>query len=269
MKVKEKKVKGIIVKSNLPGVDYVINPYTGCQHGCIYCYAEFMKRFSNHAGEKWGSFVDVKINGPELVKGNLKGKHVMFGSVTDPYQPVEARYEMTRKILEKLVGGHASVEVLTKSKLVARDIDLFKKFDDITIGISLAILDDKLSRILEPVASSPEDRLEALKKCHEAGIKTWLFVSPIFPYITDVEPIIKASKDFVDWYGFENLNLRPHNRGRIFDFLKKHKPELVDKYREIYSGKLDYWDKLEDEIKRICAKYGKEGRIYFHHGGFS
>ncbi len=92
MKIKEINVRGIITKSNLPGTDYVVNPYIGCQHGCIYCYSEFMKRFTNHH-EEWGKFVDVKLNAPELVKSQYNGKRILFSSVTDSYQPLEAKYK--------------------------------------------------------------------------------------------------------------------------------------------------------------------------------
>ena len=105
MEIKEIKVKSIIVKSGLPGADFVINPYVGCVHACRYCYARFMKRFTGHL-EPWGDFVDVKINGPDLIPSRLdkyKDKSVIIGSVTDAYQPIENRYKLTRKILEKLI----------------------------------------------------------------------------------------------------------------------------------------------------------------------
>lgn len=104
MKVKEIEVKSVITKSNLPGIDYVINPYVGCQHACVYCYADFMKKFTGHVGEKWGEFVDVKINSVETIKKpKLENKNILISSVTDPYQPVEVKYKITREILKKLL----------------------------------------------------------------------------------------------------------------------------------------------------------------------
>lgn len=268
MKIKEIKAKGIVTKSNLPDADYVVNPYIGCQHGCIYCYAEFMKRFTNHH-EKWGTFLDVKINAPELVKtkGKYRGKSILFSSVTDPYQPLEAKYKLTRQILEKLVPEQPIIEILTKSSLVPRDIDILKKFKHVTIGISISTLNEKYSRELEPLASSPKLRLKALKKCKEAGLETYVFLSPIFPYITEIEKIMAKSEPYSDCFLFENLNLRPTNRKKIYGFLKKNKPGLIPKYREIYKS-TDYWDELEKEIRKMCKKHKKEVRIYFHHGGF-
>jgi DNA repair photolyase len=127
MKIDSREAKSTITKSNIPSVDYVINPYTGCQHKCIYCYAEFMIRFTNHKGEKWGEFLDIKTFDFNKIKAQkYNGKSLLLSSVTDPYLPLEKKYENTRKILEKLVGTDAEVSILTKSKLVTRDIDLFK-----------------------------------------------------------------------------------------------------------------------------------------------
>jgi len=260
MIIKEISVKGVVTKSNLPDAEYVINPYVGCQHGCIYCYAEFMKKFTDHH-EEWGSFVDVKINSPELLKGlkgRYKGKDIFLSSVTDPYQPLEAKYMLTRKILERLVEEQPIIEILTKSALVKRDIDLFKKFKDISIGISLSTLDNELSRKLEPFTSPPKLRLDALKKCKEAGLKVYVFVSPIIPYITDVDEIVKLSS-FADYVMFENLNLRPTNINKIFDFIRKNRPDVFEDFKRVDES---YWKDVERNIRKIC----KDPRIYFHHG---
>lgn len=270
MRVKEINVKGIITKSSLPDTDYVINPYIGCQHGCIYCYSEFMKRFTGHH-EDWGEFVDVKINAPELIKtyGQYKGKRILFSSVTDPYQPLEAKYKLTRKILEKLIEEQPKIEILTKSKLVVRDIDILKQFEDVTVGISISTLNERYSRELEPMASSPKLRLEALKKCKEAGIRTYVFISPIFPYITEVDEIINLADPYADFFMFENLNLRITNRKKVYNFIKKYKPEVLSKYKKIYEKRDNsYWDELKEKIKKICESYKKEARIYFHHESF-
>lgn len=144
LKIKEVQAKGIIVKTNLPGADFVINPYTGCRHSCIYCYAEFMKKYTGH-DEKWGTFIDVKINAPDLIesKGKLAGEIIFLSSVTDPYQPIEAKYQLTRKILERLVEEDVKIDILTKSALVTRDIDILKEFTFVpTVGISVSTIDE-------------------------------------------------------------------------------------------------------------------------------
>lgn len=123
--VREIKTNGILTKSNLPVADYSVNPYVGCAHGCKYCYASFMKRFTNHP-EPWGAFVDVKY-WPELKNPRkYAGRELFIGSVTDPYQPLEAKYRRTRALLEELQGSGCSVSIATKSDLVVCDLDLIR-----------------------------------------------------------------------------------------------------------------------------------------------
>jgi pyruvate-formate lyase-activating enzyme len=108
LKIREIFAKNVLTKTGIEGYDYCINPYVGCAHGCRYCYATFMKRFTGHAGEKWGSFLDVRVNMPEVLRKELRKKHtgtVLFGSVTDAYNPMEKRYEITRKCLEAIAAS--------------------------------------------------------------------------------------------------------------------------------------------------------------------
>ena len=265
--IREIKVKSILVKSNLPEIDFVINPYVGCQHACIYCYARFMKRFTSRE-EPWGKFVDVKINAPDLIpkKGKkFKNKSIAIGSVCDPYQPIERKYKLTRIILEKLIPLQPNLYLMTKSDLVVRDINLFKKFRNCIIAISLSILNEKLRIQLEPFSSQAKARIDALKKLHNAGISTVLFISPIFPYLTNWKKIIEKTKNFADEFWFENLNLYPSIKDKIYRFLKKNKLELMEKYREIYSIKSDYWNIEEKRIKEFCRENEINYKIYFHH----
>ncbi len=269
MKVDFREAKSIITKSNIPSIDYVINPYTGCQHGCIYCYAEFMIRFTGHKGDKWGQFLDIKTFDLNKIKPQkYSGKVILLSSVTDPYLPLEKKYQNTRKILERLIGTEAEISILTKSKLVVRDIDLFKKFKNIRVGISINTLDENFARIIERAASKPLDRLEAIKQISEAGIETYIFISPFFPEITDFRAIIEESKGYATRFSFENLNFRPHNVPRIIKVIKQHYPELLSKYKQIQKDQ-GYWDILEHEIKAHCEEMNLNFEIEFHHGGFS
>lgn len=271
MIIREINAKSILTKSYIPNVDLVVNPYIGCEHGCIYCYAEFMKRFTNHH-EPWGSFLDIKINSPNLVKprGQYRDKRVMLSSVTDPYLPHERKYKLTRNILKKLVNHQPTISILTKSDLVSRDIDIMKKFNNIEVGISVSTINIEYMKQLEPRASIPIKRFEALKKCKEAGLKTYIFISPIFPYITDLEEIMKLTVDLTDYFMFENLNVRPTNRKRIFNFIKNNQPELQKKYERIYNRPQDnsYWDLLSIKIEALSKKYKIKCVNVFHHGGF-
>ncbi|OGF24880.1 hypothetical protein A2331_03385 [Candidatus Falkowbacteria bacterium RIFOXYB2_FULL_34_18] len=267
MKIKEIQAKSIITKSNLPASDFVINPYTGCSHACIYCYARFMMRFTGH-DEEWGEFVDVKINAPELIPklgDKYKSKSITIGSVTDPYQKCEEEYKITRNILEKLSLFDSSFDIITKSDLVARDIDLLKKFRDLTVAFSIGQADDRIRERLEPGAPSIENRIKVLKILYDNNIRTAVFISPIFPMLSDWKKIIELTKQYADEYWFENLNIYPSVRENIYKFLKNNYPELIDKYREIYKDEKIYWDGVENEIKDFCKKGQVNYKIYFHH----
>ncbi len=269
MKIAFKEAKSIITKSNIPSIDYVINPYIGCQHGCIYCYAEFMIRFTHHEGDKWGDFLDIKKFNPASIKPQkYNGKSILLSSVTDPYLPLEIKYQNTRKILERLVGTEAEITILTKSKLVVRDIDLFKKFKNIEVGISICTSNDDFARIIERTASKPSERVQALKEISEAGIKTWTFISPFFPGITDYKEIIEQTEGFTDYFMFENLNFRPHNVPRIKRIIKEHYPKLVSMYGEFQKDP-GQWEFVAEEIKAYCEQKRLKYSIEFHHGGFS
>ncbi|MFX0032051.1 MAG: radical SAM protein [Promethearchaeota archaeon] len=270
MKINYREAKSIITKSNIPGVDFVINPYIGCQHGCIYCYAEFMIRFTDHKGDKWGQFLDIKTYDFDKIKPQkYDGKRILLSSVTDPYIPLELKYQNTRKILEKLIGTHAEISILTKSKFVVRDIDLFKKFDSIEIGISISTLDENLSKLIERGASKPLERLKALEEIHKNNIKTYTFISPFFPELTDFQEIIKISRPYTDSYMFENLNFRPHNIPRILEVIKKYYPSLLTVYQDFRVNQ-SRWDLIEQRVKNFCLKEKiVDFSIEFHHGGFS
>jgi DNA repair photolyase len=268
MIVKEIKAKNIISKSNLPSADYVINPYVGCSHACIYCYARFMKRFTNHE-EDWGKFVDVKINAEELVPANLekyRGKKFFIASVTDPYLHYEKEYKLTRGILERLADIDAEINIQSKSDLITRDIDLLKRFKSCKAGITMTTLDDTVRREVEPYTASVERRIKGLQALSEAGIYTYSFIGPIFPYLTDWKGIIERTKPFVKEYWFENLNVKGTVWQDIAKWLKQRHPELYDKYYDIYFGRSDYWDVEEARISEYCIENGINHKIYFHHG---
>ncbi|MFX1339086.1 MAG: radical SAM protein [Promethearchaeota archaeon] len=269
MKIQFREAKNIITKSNIPSIDYVINPYTGCQHGCIYCYAEFMIRFTGHKGDKWGQFLDIKKFDLNKIKPQkYDGKRILISSVTDPYIPLELKFQNTRNILKKLVGTEAEIVILTKSKFVERDINLFKKFENLEVGISISTLDEIFAKIVEPGASKPKDRLSIVKRLKENELNTYVFISPFFPGITDFREIIEKSMNFTDYYMFENLNFRPHNIPRILKIINKYNPQILPIYQELKVDR-SRWDLIEDEIRSYCEKRKINYSIEFHHGGFS
>jgi radical SAM mobile pair protein B len=244
-----------MTKSNLPVADFSVNPYVGCLHGCKYCYASFMKRFTNHP-EPWGEFIDVK-HWPEIKNAKrYAGKEAFFGSVTDCYQPHEAKYKRTRALLEQLQGSGISVSIATKSDLVLRDLDLIKTFPHARVSWSINTLDESFRREMD-VAVSIERRLEAMRQFYEAGVETTCFISPIFPGITDVEAIIERAKGQCNLVWLENLNLRGDYRPVILDWIHAHHPELDGLYHEIYSKRdRSYWVALDQQLREYTARQG-------------
>lgn len=269
LKINEIQATSIISKSNLPDSDYVINPYVGCNHACLYCYARFMKKFTGH-NEPWGEFVDVKVNAPDLIPENTtkyRGKSIFIASVTDPYLPLERKYQLTRRILEKLIPLRPNLGIQTKSDLILRDVDLLKQFDDCEIGMTITTLDDKIRGELEPATSSVENRIKALEELHRAGLKTYVFIGPILPFFTDWEKIILTTKHCADFYMLENLNLSGGGvKTSVSAWLENKHPEYLSKYEKIYHPKSDYWQTMQAEINEFCREHKIEARLYFHHG---
>ena len=261
---KEIEVNDYLTKSNLPASDYVINPYVGCPHGCKYCYASFMKRFTGHK-EDWGTFIDIKKCNKKINIKKLENKTVFLSSVTDCYNKFEEKYKLTRKILKQLVNANCYLNISTKSKLILRDLDLLKQMKNLTVSMSINTLDENFKNDMVN-ASSIQERLNTLKELHNNGIHTVLFMSPIFPYITNFKDIIKSSKDYTDEYWFENLNLRGDYKTKILFYIQEKYPEFIDKYNDIYiKGNKQYWYNLAKEIKDYCESNNVNYINYFYH----
>ena len=178
--IKTKEVRGIMTKSNLPVGGYSVNPYVGCTHACKYCYASFMKRFTGHK-EEWGTFLDVKhwpaIENPK----KYAGQRVVIGSVTDGYNPEEATFRRTRKLLEELKDSDAEILICTKSDLVLRDLDLLRQMKKVTVSWSINTLDETFRADMDK-AVSIERRIAAMRKVYEAGIRTVCFCVAHLPW---------------------------------------------------------------------------------------
>lgn len=255
MKIVEKEVttNDLLTKSNLPASDYVINPYIGCPHACKYCYARFMKRFTGHT-EEWGNFIDIKNCDKQISLKRIYQKSVFISSVTDCYNPFEEKYQLTRKILTQLKQADCSITLSTKSNLILRDIDILKELKNLTVGISINTLNDDFQKDMDNASSIPQ-RIAALKELHSQGIYTVLFMSPIFPYITDFKEIIEATSEFVCEYWFENLNLRGDYKQKILQYISEKYPQFYGRYKNIYCKKdLGYWRQLSNDIDDYCAQ---------------
>ena len=261
---KEIQVKDYLTKSNLPASDYVINPYVGCTHGCKYCYASFMKRFTGHK-EEWGTFIDIKICDKRINTKKLENKTVFLSSVTDCYNKFEEKYEITRTILKQLVNVNCKLDISTKSKLILRDLDLLKQMKNLTVSMSINTLDENFKNDMDN-ASPIKERLNTLRELHDNGIYTVLFMSPIFPYITNFKEIIEISKEYIDEYWFENLNLRGDYKTKILLYIQEKYPELINEYNDIYiKGNKEYWNDLSKEIKEYCDINNVKYINYFYH----
>jgi len=178
--------------SRLPGLDWALNPYRGCSHACVYCYAQDVTRFEMN--RPWGETIEVKANFVPRLKRDLeKGVRGVYGlgTVTDPYQPVEKRHEISRGSLQLLKRVGARVSILTKSDLVLRDIDILKGWEGAEVGISISCLDGETSKILEPGAPSPDRRMEALAKLAGEGVSVYLMFAPVIPSLGDAEDDIR------------------------------------------------------------------------------
>ena len=206
MKLKEIFAKTVLTKTAISSFDYCINPYVGCGHGCRYCYASFMKRFTGHL-EPWGEFIDVKVNAPYLLRKQLKRAKqgtVALSTVTDPYQPVERKYQLTRKCLEALLDAQFSVNVLTRSPLCLRDVDLFKQFKEIEMGFSITTHDEETKKIFEPHSPSIDSRIKALRALRREKIPTYAFIGPMLPL--DPKRLVSMLDGLIDEVLIDRMN---------------------------------------------------------------
>lgn len=211
MKITEIFTKSGLVRSKIPGVEFVINPYLGCGHGCFYCYATFMRRYShNNQTKQWGKFVEVKINIADILAAELARKRkagtALLSSVCDPYQPVERKYRLTRQCLELLRNYGWGIRILTRSPLVIRDLDILTYALDSLVGISIPTDNDRIRKVLEPNAPSIESRIETLKILRAKGIRTWAFIAPVLPM--DPLRLHRLISPYVEYIMVDSLNYK-------------------------------------------------------------
>jgi len=259
MKIKEIECKTALSQSSLPGLDYSLNPYRGCQHACAYCYVPNVLRIERRT---WGSFVDVRTNMPSVLLKELKKKKqgvVGISTVTDPYQPVENKYKLTRYCLEQLLKHDFPICIQTKSKLVLRDIDLISKFSDAEVMFSIATLNDTERKLLEPFSSTIDKRLNAMRKCNDSGIKTTVFFGPIYPTIKidDMSKIIDTFKEYgASTVMIDKLNLKPGIWQNIESKLQCSSSVFETFSRNLFKTK-EYYSRIQEQVKKL----GREKKI--------
>ncbi|MHA1617233.1 MAG: radical SAM protein [Candidatus Njordarchaeales archaeon] len=256
------RVRTIMAKSKLYGVDYAINPYIGCEHGCVYCYARFVYISMGKDPLEWGKRVVAKANAVELLKRevvrNRRGV-VLISSVTDPYQPLERREFLTRRILEVLHRYGYPVVILTKSDLVLRDIDLFKKFSEIEVGLTITSLNDDVREIFEPMAPKPENRIRALKMLVKEGIRTYALIGPLLPLFVDkeIDSLLETLADIgVGRILVDKLNLKAKNWVSIHIALRNNlDPHTVSEFWRA-ARSTQYFLSLKKKITRRSKELG-------------
>lgn len=265
--IREIECKSILTKSGIEAVDYAINPYVGCAHGCVYCYATFMKRFTGHT-EEWGTFVDVRVNAAEVLARQVRRAKpglISFGTVTDAYQPLEEDYGITRMCLEVLLDYDLPVSILTKSALVLRDLDLIKRLQEAEVAFTITTPDDEVRKRFEPHSSPIPARLEALRTLAEAGIPTWAFCGPVLPFLSDGEADLDAlfaelKRVNVGYVLVDSLNLRGAAWGRMRKSLQTHYPDLVPAYSALRANRKPYHAALMERARRIAERHELDWR---------
>ncbi|WP_299157792.1 spore photoproduct lyase family protein [uncultured Tenacibaculum sp.] len=267
-KIKEIAAKSIIGTTQVPSADYVINPYTGCQFACMYCFASFMGRFVGETTNNWGKYVYVKTNAIELMEKDIqrlmkKNPHpkIAMSTVTDPYQGVEKQYRLTRGILEVFVKYQyqGRVGLLTKSPMILDDLELLKKIPNLEVGMSITTTDDQLSRFLEVKAPLASARLRTLKKLNKAGIKTYVFIGPFLPHMKLKPELIDNLFSEIKAAGtndvkIEYLNLPKYVRPKMNKLLKEESKEIQEVYTTSQLKK--YREQIAPILRNNLLKHG-------------
>lgn len=264
VRIKAIQSKSILNRSGI--TDYTVNCYSGCEHGCLYCYARFATRFS-HPEDPWGSFVDIKINAAQVLQRQVKRKRVgrvFLSSVCDGWQPLEEKYGLTRQCLEILLEYGFPVTILTKSALAGRDLDLLVGKENVDFGVTLTTLDERLSRLVEPGTSTPGERLAVLAEARNRGIRTYALVGPLLPHLSDTEESLSSVLNSlrqigVDYVYVDRLNPRYGVWPCLKGLLRERCPQLAVEYRQILFRKpvrKEYSLTLAKKVRKLAGQMG-------------
>lgn len=246
-----------------------LNPYRGCMHSCPYCYARsYFARMDRDPGAGFDREIEVKTNFATVLERELRRPHdgsVALGTATDPYQPCEGNYRITRRTLEALVRRPMPLSIITKGTMIVRDLDLLTalaKRVELRIWSSITTVDAALARQLEPKAPPPAKRLEAIRRMRAAGLRSGVLLAPVIPGITDSEPAMRAVAEAAHAsgavaFGSRPLKLDPGTKDVFYAFVAAQFPELLPRYVDRYGDgtKLDatYLRALEARIERASA----------------
>jgi DNA repair photolyase len=263
----------VVSGRNLP-FTWAINPYRGCEFACKYCYARYTHEFMElRDGVDFERKIFIKQHAAGLLRSELKkikrGEEIALGTATDPYQPAERRFEVTRAILEELaLHSGLTIGIVTKSNMVTRDAEILRRVGErnrVFVNLTVTTVDVELARKLEPRAPRPDLRLEAVRQLNLAGVKAGVICAPVLPEITDhpraLEALVKAASEAGAKYIYANpLFLKPCSAAVFMPFLEEHFPALVELYRERYSSHAflpkGYGQRLTQLMDRLRQKYG-------------
>jgi DNA repair photolyase len=253
---------------------WTINPYRGCEFGCRYCYARYTHEFMEmRDGLDFEQRIYVKQHAAALLRHDLRrvkpDEAIALGTATDPYQPAERRYEVTRGILGEFARQRDfELGIVTKSNLIVRDLDLLSEVarcNQLSVHITVTTLDADLARVIEPRAPRPDLRLQAVRALSGAGLRVGISCSPVLPGITDsaasIESVVRAAAEAGADYVFANpLFLKPCSAAVFLPFLEQNFPHLVENYRRRYRGRAflppAYAKRLSELVRSLRAKYG-------------
>lgn len=266
--VREVRCKKLLNRCGI--ADYSFNCYVGCAHGCAYCYARYMQRFHPH-DEEWGRFVDVRINAVETLARQLRGIEpgaVFTCSACDGWQPLEERYRLTRECCRLLLDAGFSLTVLTKSRLVLRDLDVFVG-RPVLLGVTIAVPDEALARRWEPTSSSVAERVEVLRRAKAAGLETVVMFAPLLPGISDTPAALQRLFEFaaatdVDRIWTDGLNARPRVWPSIQNLLRRHHPDLYETYQDILfnsARRREYRHALRSRVRAAARAAGQSAKM--------
>lgn len=255
---------------------WTINPYRGCEFACKYCYARYTHEFMEmRNGIDFEQKIYVKQHAAEFLRQELRrvkpGEAIALGTATDPYQPAERRYEVTRAILEEF-ARHQGFElgIVTKSNLIVRDVPVLQQIarhNQLSINVTITTLDVELARLLEPRAPRPDLRLDAVRQLRDAGIRVGISCSPVIPAVTDspkdLEALVRAAADAGATYIFANaLFLKPCSAAVFLPFIEQHFPHLIDNYRQRYEGRAFLPPAYEKRLSQLIALLRQKYKVY-------
>jgi DNA repair photolyase len=247
----EMQVKSVLNRVAGMPFRWSINPYRGCSHGCKFCYARRTHWFLDEDGvNEWDTKVFVKVNAPDVLRLELsrpswKREMVALGTATDPYQAIEGRYRITRRILEALRDFHTPVSIITRCPMIVRDLDILQDLArraGVTVCISVATTDNRLARQIEPTVAPPVQRLRTVERLAAAGIRTGVMLAPILPGLTDqpkhIEAVIRAARYHgAHFIGHNVLHLGDVTKDVFNQFLRDQYPDLLRVYKTLYRKK--------------------------------